>query len=167
MVVSATMLHTTPDGTSDRLMLNKGSSSVDIVLVIGRVLFALMFVSGGINHFRHAEAMSGYAAFKGVPMPKVSNLGSGVVMLLGGLSVILGVYADLGALVLAIVLLLMAVLMHNFWKADEASKQTETISFFKNVSMAGAGLVMFAALAKAPEGARILGPMLTDSLFHK
>jgi putative oxidoreductase len=146
-------------------MLNKGSSSVDIVLVIGRVLFALIFVSSGVNHLKHAEAMSGYAAFKGIPQPKLANAGSGIVMLLGGLSVILGVYADLGALVLAVVLLLMAVLMHNFWKADEASKQAETIGFFKNVSMAGGALVMFAALAAAEKGERIIGPMLTDGLF--
>ena len=88
-------------------------------------------------------------------------------MFLGAASVILGVVADLGALVLAILLLVMAVQMHDFWKADEASKQNETIAFFKNVSMAGAVLVMFAALAGAPEGARVLGPMMTNSLFHK
>lgn len=141
---------------------------MDILLIIGRVLFALMFVNGGLNHFTKAEAMSGYAQFKGVPAPKLLNLVSGAMLLLGGLSVILGVYADLGALVLAIVLLAMALKMHDFWKAaDPQAKQTETISFFKNVSMAGAALVMFAALAGAEKGARVIGPMLTDGLFHK
>ena len=90
-----------------------------------------------------------------------------MLLFLGAASVILGVVADLGALVLAILLLVMAVKMHDFWKADEASKQNETIAFFKNVSMAGAGLVMFAALAGAEKGARVLGPMMTNSLFHK
>ncbi|NBU38026.1 MAG: DoxX family protein, partial [Actinobacteria bacterium] len=66
-----------------------------------------------------------------------------------------------------VVLLGMAVMMHDFWKADAAAKQTETISFFKNVSMAGAALVMFAALAGAEKGARVIGPMITDGLFHK
>ena len=140
---------------------------MDIVLVIGRVLFSLIFINSGVIHLKNAEAMSGYAAFKGVPQPKLANAASGVLMLLGGLSVTLGVYADLGALVLAVVLLGMAVLMHNFWKADEASKQAEIIGFFKNVSMAGGALVMFAALAAADKGVRVVGPMLTDSLFHK
>ena len=89
------------------------------------------------------------------------------LLALGGLSVILGVYADLGALVLTVVLLAMAVMMHNFWKADEAGKQMETISFFKNVSMAGGALVIFAAIANADKAARIVGPMLTDGLFAK
>lgn len=140
---------------------------MDVVLIIGRVLFALIFLSSGIAHFKNAEAMSGYAAYKGIPQPKLANAASGVLMLLGGLSVVLGVYADLGALVLAVVLLAMAVLMHNFWKADEASKQMETIGFFKNVSMAGGALVMFAALAAADKGVDVIGPMLTDGLFQQ
>lgn len=140
---------------------------MDVILIIGRVLFALMFVVGGLNHFTKAEAMSGYAAFKKVPYPKVANLLSGVLLLAGGASVILGVYADLGALVLAAVLLAMAVMMHNFWAADEQSKPMEMISFMKNVSMAGAALILFAALASANKTAEVVGPMLTDSLFGK
>ena len=140
---------------------------MDVILIIGRVLFALMFVNGGLAHFKNVEAMTGYATFKKVPMAKVSVLASGALLALGGLSVILGVYADLGALVLAVVTLAMAVMMHDFWKADAQAKQMEMISFFKNVSMAGAGLIIFAALANAPKAAEIIGPMMTDSLFGK
>lgn len=140
---------------------------MDIVLIIGRVLFALMLVTGGLNHFTKAEAMAGYAAHKGVPQPKLANLVSGLMLLLGGLSIILGVWADLGALLSAAVLLAMAVMMHDFWKADDQAKQMETISFFKNVSMAGGALVMFAALAAADKGVRVIGPMITDGLFQK
>lgn len=141
---------------------------MDIVLIIGRILFALMFITGGINHFTKAEAMAGYAQFKGVPQPKLANALSGLMLLAGGLSVVLGVWADLGALVLAVVLLAMALMMHDFWKAtDPQAKQTETISFFKNVSMAGAALVLFAAIAAAEKGVEVVGPMITDGLFQK
>mgnify|MGYP003346764276 FL=1 len=140
---------------------------MNAVLIIGRVLFALICLNAGINHFTHGKAMVGYAQFKKVPAAAIAVPLSGLLLFLGAASVILGVVADLGALVLAILLLVMAVKMHDFWKADEASKQNETIAFFKNVSMAGAGLVMFAALAGAEKGARVLGPMMTNSLFHK
>ena len=140
---------------------------MDIVLIIGRVLFALMLVTGGLNHFTKAEAMAGYAAHKGVPQPKLANLVSGLMLLLGGLSIILGVWADLGALLSAAVLLAMAVMMHDFWKADDQAKQMETISFFKNVSMAGGALIVFAAVANADKAARVIGPMITDGLFAK
>ena len=139
---------------------------MDAVLVIGRVLFALIFVASGINHITKAEHMTGYAQFKKVPAAKASVLLSGVLFLLAAASLILGVYADLGALVLAVLLVVMAVMFHNFWtQTDPQQKQMEQIAFFKNISMAGGALVMFAALAVSDEGARIIGPMLTDGLF--
>ena len=138
---------------------------MNAVMLVGRILFAFMFVMSGFNHLAKAEAMAGYAAYKKVPAPKLANLLSGVLMLLGGLSIILGVYADLGALVLAILLVAMAVKMHDFWNAQGEAKQPEMIGFMKNISMAGGALVMFAALAVSDEGARIIGPMLTDGLF--
>jgi len=139
---------------------------MDVVLVIGRVLFALIFVASGINHITKAEHMTGYAQFKKVPAAKASVLLSGVLFLLAAASLILGVYAYLGALVLAVLLVIMAVMFHDFWKqTDPQQKQMEQIAFFKNISMAGGALVMFAALAASDEGARIIGPMLTDGLF--
>ena len=136
---------------------------MEIVMFIGRILFAAMFVLSGINHFTKAEAMTGYAQFKGLPQPKLANLASGVVLLLGGLSVILGVVADLGALVVSILLVIMAVLMHDFWKqSDPQAQQTEMIGFLKNISMAGGGLFMFAVMSL--EGSTY-GPAITDSLF--
>ena len=136
---------------------------METVMFIGRILFAVMFVLSGINHFTKAEAMTGYAQFKGVPQPKLANLASGALMVAGGLSVILGIVADLGALVLSVLLVIMAVLMHDFWKqTDPQAKQTEMIGFLKNISMAGGGLFMFAFMAL--EGASY-GPAITDSLF--
>jgi uncharacterized membrane protein YphA (DoxX/SURF4 family) len=88
------------------------------------------------------------------------------MLVVGGLSVALGIWADLGALILAVVLIAMAVKMHDFWAAtDPQAKQVEMISFLKNISMAGAALVLFAALADLPKGAEVIGPMITDSLF--
>ena len=140
---------------------------MDAVLVIGRVLFALIFVASGINHITKADHMTGYAQFKKVPAAKASVILSGVFFLLAAASLILGVYADLGALVLAVLLVIMAVMFHNFWtQTDPQQKQMEQIAFFKNISMAGGALVMFAALAAQSEGVRVVGPMMTNALFH-
>ena len=40
---------------------------MDIVLIIGRVLFALLFINSGLAHFTQRDAMTGYAQFKKVP----------------------------------------------------------------------------------------------------
>jgi putative oxidoreductase len=104
---------------------------MNTVLLIGRILFALVFIASGLGYLAKVDAMTGYAKFKKVPAPKLSVLVSGALLALGGLSIILGVYADLGALVIAILLILMALKMHDFWTQTDAQvKQTETISFF-------------------------------------
>ena len=136
---------------------------MNTVLLIGRIMFALMLISGGINHFTKAEAMSGYAAFKKVPQPKLANFLAGVLLVTSGLSVALGIYADLGAVVSAALLVLMALKMHDFWKAtDPQARQTESIAFFKNISMAGGALFIFATAAIAESD---ISWTLTDSLF--
>lgn len=135
---------------------------MDAVLLISRILFALMLVMSGLNHLTKSEAMTGYAQFKKVPMPKLSVQLSGLLLALGGLSIILGVWADLGALVIAVLLVVMALKMHDFWAADDASKQAEMIGFLKNISMAGGALFIFAIAAT--EGSNI-GPVLVNSLF--
>lgn len=136
---------------------------MDAVLLIARILFAFMFISGGLNHFTKLENMVGYAQYKKVPAAKASVLLSGLLIVLGGLSVAVGVWTDLGALVLAVVTLAMALKMHDFWaQSDAQAKQTEMIGFLKNVSMTGGALFIFAIAAR--EGAKY-GPALTHSLW--
>ena len=118
---------------------------MDIVLLVGRILFALIFINSGIAHFTKNAAMTGYAQYKKVPLAKVSVYVSGLMILLGGVYIVLGFYADLGALLIAAFLIPTAFLMHAFWKeSDATAKQNETIGFFKDLSLAGAALIIFA-----------------------
>ena len=135
---------------------------MDVVLVIGRVLFALLFINSGIAHLTKLEAMTGYAKYKKVPAAKLGVIVSGLMILIGGLYVALGIYADLGALLIALFLIPTSFLMHAFWKeTDATAKQSETIGFFKNLSMAGAALIIFALVATGTD----FGPSITSSFF--
>lgn len=135
-----------------------------VIILIGRILFASLFIGGGINHFRNLAAMSGYAQSKGVPYPRAGVLGSGAMILAGGLMVLLGVWADLGALLVVTFLLATAVMMHDFWKqSDPMTKMNDLIHFQKNVSLAGAGLMLFAFFAHVGDD---VGLTLTGPLFH-
>jgi uncharacterized membrane protein YphA (DoxX/SURF4 family) len=133
------------------------------VLLIARILFSIMFVMSGLNHLAKADHMVPYTQMKGVPVPKLSVQLSGLLLALGGLSVILGVWTDLGAIVLAVLLVVMAVKMHDFWtQSDPAAKQAEMIGFMKNIGLAGGALFIFAIAAM--ENSKY-GPAITDSLF--
>jgi len=131
--------------------------------VLGRVLFALIFINSGIAHLTKLQAMTGYAQYKKVPAAKLSVIVTGLMLIIGGLYVALGVYADLGALLLAIFLVASAFLMHNFWTIqDEQAKQGETINFFKNLSLAGAALIIFVMVGSGVD----FGPSITEGLFN-
>ena len=132
------------------------------VLAIGQILFALIFINSGISHLTKLEAMTGYAKYKKVPAAKFSVVLSGLMILVGGVYVALGIYADLGALLIAIFLVPTAFIMHAFWKeTDPTAKMNETISFFKDLSLAGAALIIYALVSGGAE----LGINITKSFF--
>jgi uncharacterized membrane protein YphA (DoxX/SURF4 family) len=136
-------------------------SVTEIALIAGRVLFALLFVSSGVNHFTQNAAMTGYAKYKKIPMAKISVYVSGLMLVLGGIYIALGFYADLGALLLAIFLIPTAFLMHAFWKeSDATAKSNERIAFFKDLSLAGAALIILALLRGGADFGSNVGTLL-------
>ncbi|WP_432076024.1 DoxX family protein [Streptomyces wuyuanensis] len=137
---------------------------MDVLVLVGRILFAIVFLSSAVGHLTQHKQMGAYAASRGVPAAEAATLLSGVIMLLGGLSIVLGAWADLGALLIAIFVLPTALIMHAFWKeADPQTRQTEQISFLKDTALGGAALVMLAFFAYAGHD---LGLTLTGPLFH-
>jgi putative oxidoreductase len=137
---------------------------VDVVVLIGRILFVLLFLGGGFGHLAQTEAMAGYVASKGVPGARLATQLSGVLLLIGGLMVLLGIWADLGALLLVVFLVPTALLMHAFWKeTDPQARQLELSQFNKDISLAGAALMIFAMIVMLGDdlGLTITGPLFT------
>jgi putative oxidoreductase len=137
---------------------------MDIIILVGRVLFAFLFLTSGYAHLAKRQMMAPYAAAKGVPAAMAGVVGSGVLLLAGSLSVLLGIWADLGALLLVIFLVPTAVLMHAFWKeTDPQARMTEMIQFNKDIALAGAALMLFAFFSYVGDN---LGLTITGPLFH-
>ncbi len=133
---------------------------MDVVLLVGRILFVALFLASAMGHLTQSKAMGAYAGTKGVPSPVLATQVSGVLILLGGISVLLGLWGDLGSLLLVVFLLPTALLMHAFWKETEPmAKQMEMVQFNKDVALAGGALVLFWAFSQDP------GLTITNSLF--
>ena len=136
---------------------------MNTILVIGRILFALIFINSGVMHLAKLEAMTGYAQYKKVPLAKLAVIISGLMILLGGIYIAFGVYADLGALLIALFLIPAAFMMHAFWKeTDATAKQNESIGFFKDLALAGSALIIFALVATGTD----FGPSITGAFFN-
>lgn len=140
---------------------------MDVLLIIGRVLFAIIFLLMGWAHISKPSNMVGYAQSKKVPAAKLSIQISGLLLIFGSISIILGIYADLGALVIAILLAMFALKMHDFWaQTDAQQKHSEMAQFLKDFSMSGAALVLFVVIGSADAGSNVIGPMITEALFN-
>jgi putative oxidoreductase len=136
---------------------------MDILILIGRVLFVAVFLFSALGHFTQAKAMTGFAQSRGVPLPGPAVFVGGVLLALGGLSILFGVWPDLGALLLVIFLVPTAVLMHGFWKeSDPQNRQMEMVQFFKDLGLAGAALTLFGLFARFGDE---IGLTLTGPLF--
>ncbi|MGH3734260.1 MAG: DoxX family protein [Micromonosporaceae bacterium] len=133
---------------------------MDIIALIGRILFALIFIASGFSHLAQSAAMTGYAESKKVPAAKLAVPASGVMIIVGGLMVLLGLWGDLGALLLVAFLLPTAALMHGFWGvSDPQERQGEMIHFLKDTALAGAALLVFVLYATADVGLTITDPL--------
>jgi len=125
------------------------AAGADAAFLLARVLFGGVLAFTGIDHFTSTDEMAGYAEFKGLPAPRLSVLGSGGLLVFGGLSLVLGAFPAVGAGGLAVFLVVSGVTMHDFWNTDGEEAQNEMTSFLKNVYGAGGALV-FLVLAGTP-----------------
>jgi putative oxidoreductase len=117
------------------------SSIRGAVVVLGRFLFALIFLMAGANHFN--KQAIGYAASQGVPLASVAVPLSGVLAIVGGLGILLGYRAKLGAWLIVVFLVPVTLMMHKFWTVqDPMMSQIQMILFMKNVSMLGGALLI-------------------------
>jgi putative oxidoreductase len=116
-------------------------SLVRYAVPLGRALFAGIFLLGGIKNFSWASIEA--ATRQGVPVAEILVPLSGLVALIGGLSVLLGYHARLGAAFLVFFLVPVTFTMHAFWTIDDpATRQLQQVEFFKNLALLGGALVM-------------------------
>jgi putative oxidoreductase len=112
-----------------------------VVVLLGRLFFAAIFLTAGPNHFR--EQTIGYAASQGVPLASIAVPVSGLLAIVGGLSILLGYRAKIGAWLVALFLVPVTLMMHKFWAAsDPMMAQIQMVMFMKNVAMLGGALLI-------------------------
>ncbi len=132
---------------------------MEILALLGRVLFSVMFVASGINHITKRQYMSEYAKSMGAPSPELTVPLTGVAIIAGGIMIAFGIFGDVGAFIVAGFLISAAMIMHPFWKLEGDQAQMQQVHFMKNLTMAGGALGM-AALFMCTTGYSITGALL-------
>jgi len=139
--------------------------------LIGRLLFGGYFLYNGINHLRNRHEMGPYAESKGVPKGDIAVAITGVPLIIGGASLLLGVKPKLGAAAILGFLAGVSPIMHDFWRnEDPTERQANMISFMKNAALAGGALALMGVEepweASVPVDQHRLGKKLRKAVRH-
>jgi putative oxidoreductase len=111
----------------------------------GRILLAILFLKSGWGKIPGFEGTAGYMASKGLPMPQVLLVITIAIELAAGVALVIGWKARWAALALFLWLIPVTFLFHQFWGGIPAAEvQNQTNHFFKNVSIMGGMLMVFA-----------------------
>jgi putative oxidoreductase len=116
----------------------------DTMALLGRILLAWLFVPAGWGKIMGFAGTVGYIASKGLPMPEVlaalaiaAELGLGLLLLVGW-------QARWAALGLAVFVLVITPIFHNYWAMPEAEQMMQKQAFYKNLAVLGGLLVVSA-----------------------
>jgi putative oxidoreductase len=130
------------------------SDTGGIILLVGRLLFAVFALNAGAAHVMKSGVFMGYAKSMNFPVVPITGWPTGLWIIAGGLSVGLGVWPDLGALMVLVFAVIAAGYFHRFWElGDEMQRMTQMLLFWRNTFIVGASLFMFATFVE-------LGPAL-------
>jgi putative oxidoreductase len=111
------------------------------LVLLGRIFYSAIFIGSGISHF--TSGMVQYAQMHGVPNAEFLVPLSGALAVLGGLSILLGYKARLGAWLIVIFLVPVTLMMHNFWDVQNPNERMiQQVMFMKNLSMLGAAFLI-------------------------
>jgi putative oxidoreductase len=125
---------------------------------LGRLLLSAIFLMSGANKLMNWSQTADQMRGEGMVAVPFFLAGAVVFELGGGLSLLLGLKARLGALALVAFLVPVTLIFHDFWQYQDEAQMRQMIHFMKNSAILG-GL-----LAVLTHGA---GPVSVDAATAK
>jgi putative oxidoreductase len=126
------------------------SFSEQISPLIGRWVLAWFFLSEVWSRAGEWKANVALMEFQGLPVAPLLLALAFIVMILGGLSLLLGYQTRHGALLLFAFTVIVTLVMHAFWKIHAGSDRAADYDIFaRNIAIAG-GLLVLVGLGSGP-----------------
>lgn len=111
------------------------------LVLLGRIFYSAIFIFSSFKNF--TQQSIDYAAHQGIQMAPFLVPLSGIIALVGGLSILLGYKARLGAWLIVIFLIPVTLMMHQFWGLkDPMAAMMQSAMFMKNLALLGAALMI-------------------------
>lgn len=116
---------------------------------LGRVLLSAIFLMSGVNKLFHWSQTAEQMTQEGMVAVPLFLVAAIIFELGGGLSVLLGLKARLGALALVAFLVPVTLIFHDFWQYQGPAQMQQMIHFVKNLAIVG-GLCIVLAHGAGP-----------------
>ena len=114
-----------------------------LVLLVGRLLMASLFLPSGISKLMGFSAFAASLGPKGLPYPEAWAGAAVAIEVLGPVALILGIFPHWTALILIAFVVMASGTSHRYWEFTEvAARRAQEINFYKNVGII-AGLLFY------------------------
>ena len=117
---------------------------MEVLFLIGRILFGGVFLMFGLMHFMKKKEMIEWIKTKEVGVPVLANFVAGLILVLSGICIVFGIFPQVAFILLIIFLIVVSFVMHDFWniKNDNKEKMNQIIFFMYNVALLGANIML-------------------------
>lgn len=140
------------------------SDAAAIVLLVGRTVFCALFLVAAVGNFTRGQMMISQARSKKMPLAGLAGWPAGVYQVVASVSVAAGIWPDIGAILMGIYVIPTALYIHNYWTVeDPVQRQQQSFGFYRNVSLLGGSVFLFAYFASAGDNLRFA---VTTPLFR-
>jgi putative oxidoreductase len=112
-----------------------------IAFLIGRIITGGFYLWSASHHFLNHAALTAYAGMKGVPLPGLAVIGTGILLAIGGITILLGWQPKIGVAAVALFFIGVTPFMHNFWAGEAAQRAAQVANFTKNSALMGSALM--------------------------
>ena len=109
-----------------------------ILTIVARAMIVTIFLLSAVgNKIPNFNGVVAYMTSEGVPQAQVMLVGAIIFLIVGSISILLGLKARIGASLLLVFLALATYYFHDFWNFQGQEQQMQMIQFLKNLSLMG------------------------------
>jgi putative oxidoreductase len=116
----------------------------DVLLLVARILLAVLFLIFGWSKLMNYSGTVAYMSQLGTPVPPLAAAVAIVVEFFGSIAIILGVFTRPIAILFALYAIATALIGHHYWTMTGDAAAGNMINFYKNISIAGGFLLLYA-----------------------
>lgn len=120
------------------------SNRDEVILLIGRLALGAIFLKSGLQKLLTLGAFAASLAQRGVPASSTWAMIGATVEFVGGVLIITGLRTREASLLMILFVIVATGISHRFWEFAEAARRAQESQFFKNLSILGGFLLLFA-----------------------